>query len=277
MAAKTKALRVIAVASFVPAFPLLLAHGIVSHSPVPATGLVPLAFSAGASLFILVRQNKPVHDASEEAAQGEADSETPPDGSSHSIVTFAVDLIAAAALLIVLVFSWLESARFNGQQATLAAYATIPLLVNLFLHLYLAVRSFSSGLALHDLTQYLAWQVLPADCPNCEHRLRPSSPPRIPWLDSARRAKLPAAPGPEAPAAAWKVPRWFKRRASDESAALLVNDDEHDRYRDEPEEGGPSSTYVEDPVEVVVSPGKKSKKVKDSPLPADYESEEVRW
>ena len=49
-------LRVVAVASFVPAFPLLLAHGIVSHSPVPATGLVPLAFSAGFSLFILRRR-----------------------------------------------------------------------------------------------------------------------------------------------------------------------------------------------------------------------------
>jgi hypothetical protein len=123
-------LRVIAAASFLPAFPLLLAHGIVSSSAVPATGLVPLAFSASASLFILLRQKKST--ASEEAPRRQdAEEGDSADGSAHPIIVFAADVVLSAALLIVLVFSWLKSAHFNGQQATLATYATLPLLVNL--------------------------------------------------------------------------------------------------------------------------------------------------
>lgn len=132
-------LRLVAFASFLPAFPLLLAHGIISSSPVPATGLVPLAFSAGASLFIFLRRHKSGADAHHEeeprhhesqASSGDP-SQEPSQGAARLFVVFVTDLILAAALLVVLVFSWLKSARFNGQQATLAAYGTIPLLVNL--------------------------------------------------------------------------------------------------------------------------------------------------
>ncbi|KAK6078070.1 hypothetical protein SCUP234_06444 [Seiridium cupressi] len=265
-------LRIVAVASFLPAFPLLLAHGIVSHSAVPATGLVPLAFSASVSLFILLRRKKQSSSESEEAEpQQEAEAEESSDGATQPVFVFAADVVLATALLIVLVFFWLKSAQFNGQQATLATYATLPLLLNFFIHLYFAVRSFSTGLALHDLTQYLAWQVVPADCPDCGHRLRPSSPPTIPWFESARRIKRPTFSGVKAPQ--WKVPAWLKRRNS-EDAGLFVND-EQDRYRDDPEDGEPS-TRVEEPAEVAVT-GKKGKKAKDSPLPAGDENDEPRW
>lgn len=127
-----QSLRIVAVTSFIPAFPLLLAHGIISSSPVPATGLVPLAFSAGASLFILLRPKKPTSsDRDEEAPPQDAEAQESSNDAAHPIVLFVVDLILAAALLTVLVFSWLKSAQFNGQQATLAAYGTIPLLLNL--------------------------------------------------------------------------------------------------------------------------------------------------
>lgn len=125
-------LRVLATADFLPAFPLLLAHGIVSHSVVPAIGLVPLAFSAGTSLFILLRWNRSkTSNPEEQSPQQETGDEETSDGLSHPILVFAFDVTLAAALLVVLVFSWLRSAQFNGQQATLSAYATIPLLVNL--------------------------------------------------------------------------------------------------------------------------------------------------
>lgn len=140
-----------------------------------------------------------------------------------------------------------------------------------FIHVYFAVRSFSAGLALHALTQYFAWQVVPADCPDCGHRLRPSSPPTIPWYESARRIKFPEVSGVRAPGL--KVPAWLKRRTS-EDAALLV-DDEEDRYRDEPEDSGPS-TRVEEPAEVAVA-GKKNKKAKDSPVPTGDENDEPQW
>ncbi|KAI1852682.1 hypothetical protein JX266_002223 [Neoarthrinium moseri] len=259
-------LRIIAAASFLPAFPLLLAHGVVSHSPVPATGLVPLAFSAGTSLFLVLRQNTKHSGGSnhvdEETAQDEH-TDSSPDADLHPFLVFGVDVVLSAALLIVLVFSWLQSTHFNEQLATLAAYATIPLLVNFFIHLYLAVRSFSTGLALHDLTQWLAWQVVPADCPDCGHRLRPSSAPTIPWLESARRLKLPAVPNVKAPR--WKAPAWLPKRS--QSYAPLLADDEHERYTDEPEEGGPS-TRVEEPAEVAVV-GKRDKKAKDVSSPID--------
>jgi hypothetical protein len=153
-------LRIVAVASFVPAFPLLLAHGIMSHSAVPAVGLIPMAFSSSASLFIFVRQNKKKESGSEEeegaaaaplVATGESEGEesataaaaaavaeqshqepsSSPAFSEHSALIFAVDVVLAAALMTVLAFSWMKAEYFDGRSATLAAYGTLPLLANL--------------------------------------------------------------------------------------------------------------------------------------------------
>jgi len=161
-------LRVIAVASFVPAFALLLAHGIVSHSPVPATGLAPLFLSSSFSFFILRRRKRraqaaasgstadgerqpllssdgthvatPQSDAA--AVIGDADNEAQTQQeyeitSSENIhdrfpiLVFFCDVILAGGIMTVLVFTWLHSSQQNGQLAMLSAYGTIPLLVNL--------------------------------------------------------------------------------------------------------------------------------------------------
>ncbi len=80
-------LRQTTVVSFIPAFPLCLAHGILSRSPVPAVGLVPLAVSAASGIALL-------------SGAGTR---------SHPSAIFAGDLVLAAALIVVLVFTWIAA------------------------------------------------------------------------------------------------------------------------------------------------------------------------
>ncbi|KAI1463133.1 uncharacterized protein F4812DRAFT_447756 [Daldinia caldariorum] len=326
--ADSRTLRIVTAATFLPAFPLCLAHGIVSGSPTPAVGLVPLAFSAGAGIFINSRQSRSKQpssepepdlergDVGESALEQEyergpetddtpqsreaSDAPTPAPASrstpTHPFLTFAVDLILAAALMVVLVFIWIDSSSGStnsAESAMLAAYATIPLLINFLIHLFLAVREFSRGLAIPGLTQYLAWQAVPPDCPNCGHQLRPDAPPRMPWLDEASlprpnlntkirsvKWKLPAIPKVKAPQ--WRTPTWFRNRGARGYAPLFVSTDPHDDddrddrdveeetaapvapYRDDPEAGEPSARFEEPEMpqpEVIEIVGKKSKKL----------------
>ncbi|ETS79494.1 hypothetical protein PFICI_09347 [Pestalotiopsis fici W106-1] len=275
-------LRVVAAASFIPAFPLLLAEGIVSHHAVPAVGLVPLAFSSGTSLFIFLRmrvhhkRRRHSHGSHSSSSSSESEDEEAACDTEHPIIYFVIDLILAAALLVVLVFSWTKSDELSGKVAALAAYATIPLLINFLIHVYFSVRSLSAGLALYDLTQYFALQIVPAECPHCEHRIRPTSLPRIPWFHQARRIKLiPGTKGVKVPEfegsgwfskkREWQAPKWLrKRQDSDDHGGMFArhdDDDEHERYRDEPEHAGPADRVVE-PEEVQIA-GKIKKKVRE--------------
>ncbi|KAI1079250.1 hypothetical protein F5B20DRAFT_544178 [Whalleya microplaca] len=261
MANARRQLRILTGASFLVAFPLCLAHGVVSHSPVPAVGLVPLAASAAVNVFLVSRQAKP-RSSGDSVEHGEGvDADETPAETDHPVLTFAVDTILAAALMIVLVFTWIRLGS-RAELAMLAAYSTIPLLVSFFSHLYLAVRELFIGLALHDLTQWLAWQIVPPDCPDCGHRLRPSSPPPAPWFQSLPKLRFPALP--TVPTPEWKAPAWLRGRRR--YTAVPV-DDEEDRYRDDPEEGEPS-TRVQEP-EVVDVVRSKHKKGKDSPIIED--------
>lgn len=142
------------------------------------------------------------------------------------------------------------------------------------IHLYLAVREFSRGLAIPGLTQYLAWQAVPPDCPDCGHRLRPNAPPRMPWLDEASlpkrpnfrnvKLKLPTFPKMKAPE--WKTPAWFR---TDRNYAVAPAEDEDEEttttpYRDDPEAGEPSARTEEPGTvepEVVDVVGKKSRRL----------------
>ncbi|KPM40593.1 hypothetical protein AK830_g5965 [Neonectria ditissima] len=198
-------LRIVTIATFLPAFPLCIAHGVLSHHPVPAVGLVPLAFSASGAIFLLRRRTADRHDDGKGLAAK----------LSHPVLVFACDVILAAALMVVLVFTWIAPGG-SPSLSMLAAYATIPLLVNFTVHLLLALQSFYTGLAIHGLVQWLAWRTLPPDCPNCNHRLRPPFP-ELPWLERIRRGR-------------------------DDYATLFV-DDEH-RYHDE-EEGDATVGDVE--------------------------------
>ncbi|KAI1392986.1 uncharacterized protein F4822DRAFT_147544 [Hypoxylon trugodes] len=309
--ADTRTLRIVTAATFLPAFPLALAHGVISNNPAPAVGLVPLAFSAGAGIFLLSRQSRRKQQAASDPERGDGAEEgqvrdqeqeqeqeqlegqqgepqpqeapaapAPTPTKSHPILVFAVDTVLSAALLVVLIFTWIDSgsgSSNSAESAMLAAYATIPLLINFLIHLYLAVRELSRGLALPGLTQYLAWQAVPPDCPDCGHRLRPDAPPRLPWVEETSlprpsfknvKLKLPSIPkvkGPE-----WKTPAWFRNSTQRGYATLFggaIDDDATATvvpYRDDPEVGE-SSTRVEEPEtvepEVVDIVGKKSRKL----------------
>lgn len=109
-------LRVLTTLSFIPAFPLCVAHGVLSHLPAPAVGLVPLAVSAAGSV-VLIRST--------------ADDVGGSDGRSpNPLAIFFFDVVTAAALMVVLVFTWITKEGTPGL-SMLAAYATIPLLFNL--------------------------------------------------------------------------------------------------------------------------------------------------
>lgn len=137
--------RLILIAVFLPAFPLLLAHGIVSEYPVPAVGLVPLAVSAVSSILLLRLRRSPDSDEEEDddgAATPTGDDDHNDElfsprrraalrrGLTHPITVFTFDAVLAAALMIVLVFTWIAPG-FGSSLSMLAAYATIPLLVSL--------------------------------------------------------------------------------------------------------------------------------------------------
>lgn len=153
------ALRKTALLSLLPALPLCITHGALSEDLFPALGLVPLFFSALVSTFLLVRARRlekgKQADAERIEAEGLLDSEADDDGGNgdgadgceehergesvltHRIVVFVLDAGLAAALMVVLVFTWLEigSGRMGeGERpelVMLASYATIPLLDNL--------------------------------------------------------------------------------------------------------------------------------------------------
>ncbi|KAH6850471.1 hypothetical protein B0I37DRAFT_371706 [Chaetomium sp. MPI-CAGE-AT-0009] len=210
--------------------------------------------------------------------------------------------------MVVLVFTWIRTGRqgdMRPELAMLAAYCTMPLLANFLIHSYLAARELVAGLAVPGLVEYTAWRVVPADCPHCGHRLRPDSLPPIPWYETVSRPKVslpqikpPSLPRPSLPTFSvpkfsglkgpreWKVPNWMKGRTPD--ASLFVDDEqnERDRYRDDPDAlfEGPSNTTTAvatgsagyDPVEEVVV-GKKDKKTKNSPSLAHAEDVMGEW
>ncbi|PNP58520.1 hypothetical protein THARTR1_01536 [Trichoderma harzianum] len=153
--AAARPLRIAAVVSFVPSFALCIAHGVLSHNPVPAVGLVPQAVSVVTSIALLRTAGH----------RQEADVES------------------------------LESEGRSG--ISIRAVLTHPIV-------------------------WVAWQILPPDCPNCEHHLRPSSLPEIPWYQSVKNLNLGL--------------RFPWRRSDAPLLAPLLAEDDPERYRDDPED-----------------------------------------
>lgn len=130
----TRPLRMASIASFLIAFPLCIAHGALSHTTAPAVGLVPLGTSASVALwFLLRRPRRSDNQAAGESADSSGDQTTEHSAEARRpILVFFVDAVHAVALMVVLVFTWIHSRRKgNAALSMLAAYATIPLLVNL--------------------------------------------------------------------------------------------------------------------------------------------------
>src|SRR3569833_895876 len=106
-----KGLRLATVASFVPAFPLCLAHGITSGAVVPAVGLVPLAASAGIGI-------------AQQTGHAQAQQPTENNTTNNN---------QAETHMVVLVFTWIIEPRGrDAGLAMLASYATMPLIANLY-------------------------------------------------------------------------------------------------------------------------------------------------
>jgi hypothetical protein len=135
VAAAVRPLRIVAVASFVPSFALSVAHGVLSHKAVPAVGLVPQAVSVATSIALLRST------ASGQSAEPDVESIDSAGRSSfsvrafltHPITVFVHDAILATALMVVLVFTWTHHGR-SASLSMLAAYATLPILTSLYVH-----------------------------------------------------------------------------------------------------------------------------------------------
>jgi hypothetical protein len=113
-------LRLATAISFLPALPLCLIHSAKSSDIYPVVGLLPLAVSSLVGLFL-----------ARPAAHIGASRRFYP------IVIFVGDIVLASALISVLSLTWAMapgwmSVPFNREYAMLAGYATMPLLVNLY-------------------------------------------------------------------------------------------------------------------------------------------------
>lgn len=150
-------LRLVLVASYLPAIPLGIVHGVLSHRVVPALGLLPLTASA-ATAIAAYRLRKRIIEIDEERQQqaqdalDHADQEENEEGAeqldgddtetttsaagfravvTHPVTVFAFDLVLAATCMVVLVFTWIDHGR-RYNMSMLAAYATMPLLLSLY-------------------------------------------------------------------------------------------------------------------------------------------------
>lgn len=141
--------RGILVANFIPGFVLCTVHGAITQSVVPAVGSVPLFFSSGLGLYLFASgrlrsqtQKRPLlgrpGDIGDAQIGPDSDEEELSSPVVHSFWIFLADAILAAALMIVLVFTWIQvpsggywCGAGGAGGAMLAAYGTVPLLVNL--------------------------------------------------------------------------------------------------------------------------------------------------
>lgn len=151
-----KLFRTLTWVAFIPALPMLLAHGFMSKSAVPVAGLIPQSLSTVAGIWLLRRKSKAKTDGADDGEEGngghsggimgtvegaledgmeEVDSFG--DKLTHPFLVFAFDIAIATGIMIVLVYTWRSSSK-SAALSMLAAYATIPLMMSLY------VQDFSS-------------------------------------------------------------------------------------------------------------------------------------
>lgn len=124
-------LRIFVALLFIPAFPLCLVSGILSHHPVPALGLLPQFFSIVAAIIVVGLHRKPTgDDETAEDHHGSRQKYSIRDIITHPVAVFWYDVSLAAGYMIVLVYTWITTNERTGL-SMLAAYATMPLLASL--------------------------------------------------------------------------------------------------------------------------------------------------
>lgn len=130
--------------AFIPALPMLLAHGILSRHAVPAVGLIPQGISTVAGIMLLRRKSRPQADEDDEQGghggimggvegaveDGIQEVDSFGDKLTHPFVVFAFDIAIATGIMVVLVYTW-KSSSHSAALSMLAAYATIPLMMSL--------------------------------------------------------------------------------------------------------------------------------------------------
>ncbi|KAK1753280.1 hypothetical protein QBC47DRAFT_404637 [Echria macrotheca] len=303
--ADQRAARTVTVAAFVPAFALCVAHAAVTNFELPAVGLVPLAFSSVLGIYLIrtgktrppsrARRSIGRHSDDEEAhISPEADEDNNGDAAgAHPFLLFVADVVLAASLMVVLVFTWIAYANtclygcWRPREPMLAAYATVPLMLNFTIHAWLALREFAVGVGLVDLIHYLMWHTVPPDCPHCGNQIRPETLKTPPWF---RTMSLPAVSLPRPSLASvprmmsgasgkhvFKAPAWMTGRSQDMAPLLAEGAGTtqqhppfHDEYDEDAEavrpslevaaqesQGSQSSQAAEVAEEIVV--GKKNK------------------
>ncbi|KAK3377481.1 hypothetical protein B0H63DRAFT_524768 [Podospora didyma] len=123
------------------------------------------------------------------------DNKTPKTGLRHPLLVFIVDTLLATADMVVLVITWIritdyrEGAYSLGQYGwslpwpakvsllpMLAAYATIPLMVNFFIHTFFATRAFFRFLVKLGLPTPPEWTPVPTNCPHCGELVHSGGP-----------------------------------------------------------------------------------------------------
>ncbi|KAF2162725.1 hypothetical protein M409DRAFT_26962 [Zasmidium cellare ATCC 36951] len=128
-------LRMITIACWVPAFPFLLAHGIVTNLICPVLGIVPMTFSAITALVHLAG------------------------GAKHRIPNIVVDLFCATFLIAVLIPGWIllrGDWRSNTGEVMVGTYGTVPMMINFVLHTWFVLREI-------ELRNPFVW----SRCPHC--------------------------------------------------------------------------------------------------------------
>ncbi|KAM3436048.1 hypothetical protein MY4824_004526 [Beauveria thailandica] len=188
-----KLFRTLTWVAFIPALPMLLAHGLMSKRAFPVTGLVPQSLSTVAGIWLLRRQSKTsrqeptgrdddgdmmssVEDAVE---SGMHEIDSVGEKLTHPFLVFAFDIAIAAGIMVVLVYTWRSSSN-SAALSMLAAYATIPLILSFISHVALAFAALWDGLAIHGHIKWAASRAIDSDCPNCSHGLWPERP-TMPW------------------------------------------------------------------------------------------------
>lgn len=115
----TVLLRQITIAIFAPALIMFIIHGVASHQPFPAIGLVPLAASAVLGLFLLYRDRV--------AGSGSAIQML-----SASNILFA-DTFVSFFMLVCLILTWVNLTKpwWSSGLVVLGTYCSVFLMVSL--------------------------------------------------------------------------------------------------------------------------------------------------
>ncbi|KAF2796920.1 hypothetical protein K505DRAFT_358888 [Melanomma pulvis-pyrius CBS 109.77] len=139
-------LRAISIATFPPAFLILLIQGIVSHGVLPALGILPLFFSSAFSALLLANEKKCGCQSS---------------GLTGTPIHFVFDVLLAIGLLVLLILTWIFLPDSSGEMIMLGTYGTNFLLCNFLVHVYFTAQQLSEAIA--------PGASYPSSCPQCQY------------------------------------------------------------------------------------------------------------